>query len=312
MLSLNPCAPKHVDQTAMRASRESFPARKGTHTVKQLQAVANFTETIKQQFGSTVVKQAPLTRKMKEGIEIPKSYRDAGNFTTPQWHAAEKKEMKGILDSESWQEIEQSLVTSDMKKKALRAHHIYDLKRSMDAKNRVVVNGKRQHESTYSETYSPTVSQTMLRLHLAVAAKRFYGVLQTDFPNAYLNSDLRDFVLIIIPDGYPNAGDVAILRKAHYGTKQGGRRFYDKIAANLRTIGLIQCPNEPCLFRYISSSGLKHVCFLILYVDDGLIIGESEAINYVCTELSKRYKCKWEAPKDYLGMDLNILDLHEA
>ena len=80
---------------------------------------------------------------MKEGIEIPKSYRDAGNFTTPQWNAAEAKEMKGILDSESWQEINQSLVTLDMKKKALRAHHIYDLKRSMDAKNRVVVNGKR-------------------------------------------------------------------------------------------------------------------------------------------------------------------------
>ena len=97
----------------------------------------------------------------------------------------------------------------------------------MDAKNRVVVNGKRQHESTYSETYSPTVSQTILRLHLAVATKRFYIVLQTDFPNAYLNSDLRDFVRIIIPDGYPNADDVAILRKAHYGTKQGGRRYYD-------------------------------------------------------------------------------------
>ena len=98
-----------------------------------------------------------------------------------------------------------------MRKKALRAHHIYDLKWSMDAENRVVVNGKRRHESTYSETYSPTVSQTTLRLHLAIAAKRYYQVYQTDFPNAYLNSDLRDFVLIIIPDEYPNAGDVAIL-----------------------------------------------------------------------------------------------------
>ena len=148
---------------------------------------------------------------MKEGTEIPKTYRDAGNFTNPQWHAAERKEMIGILDHETWQEIEQSLVTAEMRKKALRAHHAYDLKRSMDAKNRVVVNGKRQHESTYSETYSPTVSQTILRLHLVIAAKRTYRVYQTDFPNAYLNSDLRDFVLIIIPDGYPNAGDVAIL-----------------------------------------------------------------------------------------------------
>ena len=66
--------------------------------------------------------------------------------------------MQGILDHESWQEIKQPLVTADMRKKALRAHHIYDLKRSMDAKNRVVVDGRRQHETAYSETYSPTVS----------------------------------------------------------------------------------------------------------------------------------------------------------
>ena len=78
--------------------------------------------------------------------------------------------MKGVLDSESWQQIEQSLVTDDMREKAQRAHHIYDIKRSIDAKNRVVVNGKRQHESTYSEIYSPPVSQTMLRLYLTVAA----------------------------------------------------------------------------------------------------------------------------------------------
>ena len=82
------------------------------------------------------IKQAPLTRKVKEGTEIPKAYGDAGKFTNPQWHAAERKEMTGILDHESWQEIEQSLATAEMRKKALRAHHFYDLKRSMDAKNR--------------------------------------------------------------------------------------------------------------------------------------------------------------------------------
>ena len=71
--------------------------------MKQLQAAAAFTEMIKREVHSPIVKQAPLTRKVKEGIEIPKSYRDAGNFITPQWHAAEKKEMKGVLDSESWQ-----------------------------------------------------------------------------------------------------------------------------------------------------------------------------------------------------------------
>ena len=48
------------------------------------------------------------------------------------------------------------------------------------------------------------------------------------------------------------------------------------------------------------------MCFLILYVDDGLITGEEEALQVVMDALSKRYKCKWEEPKDYLGMDLVI------
>ena len=66
------------------------------------------------------LKQAPLTIKVKEGIEIPKSYRDAGNFTNPQWHAVERKELLGILDHESWQEIEQSLVTADMEEESIK------------------------------------------------------------------------------------------------------------------------------------------------------------------------------------------------
>ena len=70
--------------------------------MKQLQAAADFTEMIKRELHSPIVKQAPLTRKVKEGIEIPKSYRDAGNFTTPQWHAAEQKEMKLPTLTAAW------------------------------------------------------------------------------------------------------------------------------------------------------------------------------------------------------------------
>ena len=94
--------------------------------MQQLLLAADYTNKIKIAPGFTnTIKQAPLTRKVKEGIEIPKSDRDAGNFANPQWHAVEQKEMCGILDHESWQEVDQPLVTADMRKKTLRAHHIY-------------------------------------------------------------------------------------------------------------------------------------------------------------------------------------------
>ena len=58
-------------------------------------------------------------------------------------------------------------------------------------------------------------------------------------------------VYIIISEGFEGQGQIARLRKAAYGTKQGARRFYDHTALTLAKIGLKQCPNEPCLFRYI-------------------------------------------------------------
>ncbi len=157
-----------------------------------------------------------------------------------------------------------------MRKQALRCHHLYDIKRDLSAKNRVVVNGSKQNADTYTDTTSPVASQLQLRIFLAVSAFRKYTLTQLDLTNAYLHAPMQDVVYIIIPDGIPNAGRVARLRKAAYGTKQGARRFYDHTANIFKLIGLTQCPNKPCLFRYLFDGG---EAFIIQYVDDSLIAG---------------------------------------
>jgi hypothetical protein len=135
-----------------------------------------------------------------------------------------------------------------MRKKALRAHHLYDVKQEGSAKNRVVANGSRQHPDTYTDTTSPVSSQLMLRLLLVFITYRQYTTVQMDLTNAYLHADIKDVVLIIIPDGFPGAGEVALLEKGLYGTKQGSRRFYDHTDQVFKTIGLKPCPNEPCIY----------------------------------------------------------------
>ena len=55
---------------------------------------------------------------------------------------AEDKERDGMLAFNTWERIPQTTVTPAMRTKALRAHHIYDIKRDGSAKNRVVVNGR--------------------------------------------------------------------------------------------------------------------------------------------------------------------------
>jgi hypothetical protein len=155
----------------------------------------------------------------------PTSYHKAGNAKETQWFQAEAKERDGILEFTAWTRLPQNHETQKLRRTALRAHHLYDIKRDMSAKNRVVVNGSKQTEDTYSDTTSPVASQMQLRIFLFFTAARKYHMEQLDLTNAYLHAPIKDKIYIIIPEGFPGEGEVARLDKAAYGTKQGARRF---------------------------------------------------------------------------------------
>ncbi len=234
-------------------------------------------------------------------VKPPKSYNDAKGRES-QWFEAFRKERDGMLKFNTWVKIPQHTVTSDMRKLALRAHHIYNVKRDGSAKVRVVVNGKRQHESTFSDTTSPVVSQLQFCTFLAFTALRKYHMVQMDLINAYLHADIVDEVFIIIPPGFKGAGEVAKLDKATYGTKQGARRFYDHTVKVLTQIGLTQCPSEPCLFRYLVDD---QEAFLILYVDDALISGPETLVTAIQSKLREYFDVKFSLPKDFIGLDIH-------
>ena len=227
------------------------------------------------------------TKLPKGTKDKPTSYHKAGNSTQTQWFQAEAKERDGILEFTTWTRLPQNNETRKLRKKALRAHHLYDIKRDMSAKNRVVVNGSKQTPDTYTDTTSPVASQMQLRIFLFFTAARKYHMVQLDLTNAYLHAPIKDKVYIIVPEGFPGQGEVARLDKAAYGTKQGARRFYDHSASTLKEIGMTQCPYEPCLFRYILSPGEE--CFLLQYVDDSLISGTQRAIESLEGKLKQKF-----------------------
>ena len=231
----------------------------------------------------------------------PKSFRDAQGRER-QWFEAFNKEKDGMLRLQTWIRFPQNQVTPDMRRLALRAHHIFNVKRDGSAKVRVVVNGKRQHESTFSDTTSPVIPQFQFRTFLAHTALRKYYMVQMDLTNAYLHADIVDKVYIVIPQGFPGEGEIAKLDKATYGTKQGARRFYDHTVKVLNTIGFEQCPNEPCLFRYLTT---KDAAFLILYVDDALISGTQPIVEEIQRKLKQHFDVKFSKPKDFIGLDID-------
>ncbi len=72
---------------------------------------------------------------------------------------------------------------------------------------------------------------------------------------------------------------------------------------------MVQCEYEPCLFRYVLEEGEE--CFLLQYVDDSLISGTRKAIENLKAKLKEKFKCKFQVPKDFLGMDIEHTRLGE-
>jgi hypothetical protein len=111
------------------------------------------------------------------------------------------KETDGMLTFQTWDRLEQKTITPTIRAQALRCHHLYDIKRDLTAKNRVVVNESKQHQDTYTDTTSPVAGQMTLRLFLTITAFRQWEMVQLDLMNAYLHAPIQDVVYIIIPEG---------------------------------------------------------------------------------------------------------------
>ncbi|GJU76778.1 retrotransposon protein, putative, ty1-copia subclass [Tanacetum coccineum] len=123
-----------------------------------------------------------------------------------------------------------------------------------------------------------------------------YEIWQMDVKTAFLNGRLDEDIYMEQPEGYvdpkfPNG--VCKLQRAIYGLKQASRQWNKRFDEEIKRFGFIQNRDEPCVYRKASGSD---VVFLILYVDDILIMGNNIP--------------KLKEVKDYLGK-CSVKDLGE-
>jgi hypothetical protein len=91
----------------------------------------------------------------------------------------------------------------------------------------------------FSETTSPVVSLTALRILLAKAAMVDMEVRQLDVDSAFLYGRLEEEIYVEQPQGFGQTGAngerlVCRRRKGIYGLKQAGRVWWKMIDADLR------------------------------------------------------------------------------
>jgi hypothetical protein len=128
---------------------------------------------------------------------------------------------------------------------------------------------------------------------LAIASYFDYEIWQMDVKTAFLNGNLDEDMHMIQPEGFVNlinAGKICKLQKFIYGLKQASWSWNISFDEVVKGFGFHQNEEEACVYEKQSGSV---VVFLILYVDDILLIGNDfPMLESVKASLKKGFSMK--------------------
>ncbi|KAL4310633.1 hypothetical protein GQ457_01G017150 [Hibiscus cannabinus] len=234
----------------------------------------------------------------------PKTYQEAvASPNSEKWLEAMRSEMDSMSENQVW-----TLVEPPEGIKPIGCKWVFKKKTYMDGnvqtyKGRLVAKGFRQiHGVDYDETLSPVAMFKSIRILLPVAAFHDYEIWQMDVKTAFLNGKLEEDVYMTQPEGFVTLEDarkVCKLQRSIYGLKQASRSWNLRFNEAIQEFGFIRNEDEPCVYKKFSGS---IVSFLILYVDDILVIGNDiPALQSIKTWLSSFFSTK------DLGEAANIL-----
>ena len=155
-------------------------------------------------------------------------------------------------------------------------------------------------------------------LTLTYAALNELDVCMADIRNAYLQSPTSQKHYIICgPEfGMENVGKVAIMHRAVYGGKMSGRDFRNHLRSCMQFINFTSCPADPHVWMRpaIKSDGSKCYDYVLLYVDDALVVSEN-AESILRNELGRYFELKEESlgpPDHYLGGKVRKVQLENS
>ncbi|GKA80040.1 retrotransposon protein, putative, ty1-copia subclass [Tanacetum coccineum] len=207
--------------------------------------------------------------------------------------------MQSMKDNEVW-----DLVDLPPNDKTVGSKWLFKKKTDMDGavhtyKALLIAKGFTQtYGVNYEETFSLVADIRAIRILIAIAVYYDYEIWQMDVKTAFLNGHLSEEVYMEQPEGfvnpkYPNR--VCKLKRSIYGLKQASRQWNKRFDDEIKKFGFTQNRDEPCV--YLKASG-SNVTFLILYVDDILIMGNNIPML--------------QDVKSYLGRCFAMKDLGEA
>src|SRR6266498_5970259 len=237
----------------------------------------------------------PVLEVMLLDHDEPTNYEEAMmSPDSDRWLEAMKSEIGSMYENKVW-----TLVDLPDDRRAIENKWIFKKKTDADGnvtiyKARLVAKGYRQVQGVdYNETFSPVAKLKSVRIMLAIAAFYDYEIWQMDVKTAFLNGFLKEELYMMQPEGFvdpKNADKVCKLQCSIYGLVQASRSWNIRFDEMIKAFGFIQTYGEPCIFKKVSGSS---VAFLILYVDDILLMGNDiELLESIKAYLNKCFSMK--------------------
>ena len=153
---------------------------------------------------------------------LPNTFQEV--LSHPGWLSTMIEEMDALNGNGTWH-----LVHLPTRKKVIGCRWVFAVKVNPNGsvarlKARLVAKGYAQtYGVDYSDTFSPVVKMTYVRLFISLVVTHNWDLHQLDIKNVFLHSDLQEEVYMEQPPGFVAQGEigkVCRLRKSLYGLKQ--------------------------------------------------------------------------------------------
>lgn len=226
-------------------------------------------------------KQFHLTTKSSSKTNFlelePQTFNQANHYN--EWKKAMQEEICALLDNKTW-----TLVPRPPDKNVVSNKWIYRIKRLSNGqverfKARLVAKGFTQQSGLdYTETFSPVVKATTIRILLALATMNNWPIKQLDVSNAFLHGDLHNEIYMEQPPGFIDSAHpsfVCRLHKSLYGLKQAPREWFHRLSQFLHQFGFNPSKADTSLFIYRVGTDIM---FLLCYVDDLVVMGSTSSL----------------------------------
>ena len=119
-----------------------------------------------------------------------------------------------------------------------------------------------------------------IRILLSIATFYHYEIWQMDVKTAFLNGNLEESIYMAQPEGFIEQNHekkVCKLKRSIYGLKQASQSWNIRFDTTIKSYDFKQNVDKPCVYKKIVNS---IVVFLVLYVDDILLIGNDVEFLY--------------------------------